>query len=130
MSEKDEQTAENAGAADQPPQRVWAITFDPKVAEYKEQINATGVHFQRIAGAIIGFMLLLLFGFILPVASSKNVAKLSELRSHQSKLEQEIKKSEVETELLEERRDLLKGAVLAQAPKRGLDTERARIARR
>lgn len=126
MSEKDEQIAENAGTASQPPQHVWAITSDPKVAEYKEQINATGVRFQRIAGAVIGFLLLLLFGFILPAASSRTVAYVSELRSRQSQLEQKIKRGEVKTELREETSDLWKVAVPTQTPKRALDTERGK----
>jgi hypothetical protein len=67
MSEKDEQASENAAAAAQGPQSVRAMASDPKVAEYKEQINVTGVRFQRIAGAVVGVMLLLLLGFILPV---------------------------------------------------------------
>jgi hypothetical protein len=126
MSEKDEQASENAGAAVPGLQPVRAITSDPKVAEYKEQINARGVRFQRIAGAVVGVMLLLLFGFILPIASSKAVTKLSKLRRDRSELEQKIKDSGSKMAFRQETSKVRKGAVLSLAPRQALDTKPAK----
>jgi hypothetical protein len=69
----------------------WAIISDPKAEEYKEQIKAEGIRFQRIGGVLLVFMLLLFFKVIF--SWSDSLEKITKQLTKQQMLEQNIGKN-------------------------------------